>query len=71
MSDREEKLIDLLKDLSNKCDTLKSSKKLSFPLELVCTNCNYAMELTEHMKTKDFIVCEKYREEIQIPKKGK
>ena len=44
MSEKEEKLIDLLKDISIKCDYLKVSP------EVVCTNCNGYIQLTAYMQ---------------------
>lgn len=64
MSDREEKIIDLLKDFSTKCDHLKSVSDLS----MECKNCGNIMQFQEYMKMKDAIVCEKCGEELKIPK---
>ena len=68
MSDREEKVIDLLKDLSNKCDILKSSQEISFLVEVICENCGNTIQLTEYLKKRDVIYCEKCGEDVKIPK---
>ena len=68
MSDREEKLIDLLKDFNTKCDHLKSIPDFSFPLEMECKNCGNLMQFRENMKVKSAVVCEKCGDEIKILK---
>jgi len=68
MSNKEEKIIDLLKDISIKCDSLKSSSEDSMHLEIICKNCNRIITLTDYMKLKDNIICEACGEDKEIPK---
>ncbi|HEA70465.1 MAG TPA: hypothetical protein ENH98_00915 [archaeon] len=67
MSNKEEKIIDLLKDISIKCDGLKSSSGDSMQLEIICKHCDRIITLTDYMKLKDIIICESCGEDIQIP----
>ncbi len=67
MSNKEEKIMDILKDISKKCDTLKSSTEMSLPVEVLCTNCESLIILTEYMKSKENTICEKCGLEIKIP----
>ena len=66
MSNKEEKIMDLLKDISKKCDTLKSSAESIFPAEIFCTNCESLIILTDYMKSKENTICEKCGQEIKI-----
>ncbi len=71
MSDKDEKIIDLLRDISIKCDALKSTPEYSEDLasiEVNCTNCESIIIVTDNMKLKDFIICEVCGEEIEILK---
>ncbi len=67
MSDREEKVIDLLKDISMKCNAIKSTPEYSGPLEITCKNCDYTIILTSDLKARDTIYCEKCGKKIKIP----
>ncbi|MFX0030670.1 MAG: hypothetical protein ACFE8B_15765 [Candidatus Hermodarchaeota archaeon] len=66
MSTREEKIIDLLKDISIKCDSLKISSDNLSVIEITCENCENVIILTDYMKLKEFIICEACGEEIKI-----
>jgi len=68
MSNKEEKIIDLLKDISIKCSSLKSSSEDSMQLEIICKNCSCIIKLADYMKLKDTVVCEACGEDIEIPK---
>ncbi len=68
MSNKEEKIIDLLKDISIKCGSLKSSSEDSLQLEIICKNCSGLLKLADYMKLKDVVVCEDCGEDIEIPK---
>ena len=68
MSNKQEKIIDLLKDISKKCDPLKSTPEGSIPIEIIRKNCENSIILTEYMKMKGFIICEHCGEENEIPK---
>ncbi len=68
MSYKEEKIIDLLRDISMKCDVLKSIPEDLASLEVICKNCESIIIITDNMKSKDFIICEDCGEEIEIPK---
>ncbi len=67
MSDREEKIIDLLKDISMKCNAIKIAPEYSGPLEITCKNCDYTIILTSDLKARDTIYCEKCGKKIKIP----
>ncbi len=68
MSNKEEKLTDLLRDISMKCDILKSTPEDLASLEVMCKNCENIIIATNNMKSKDFIIYEVCGEEIEIPK---
>jgi len=68
MSNKNEKIIDLLKDISNKCDALKIHTEMTFPIEVKCLNCENIVKLIEDVNMKDFIICEKCGQEIEIPR---
>ena len=64
MSNKEEKIIDLLRDISMKCDAFKSTQEDLASLEVICKNCESVVIVTDNMKSKDFIICEDCGEEI-------
>jgi len=64
MSNKEEKIIDLLRDISVKCDAFKSTPEDLASLEVICKNCESKIIVTDNMKSKDFIICEDCGEEI-------
>ncbi len=68
MSNKEEKIIDLLRDISMKCDVLKSTPEDLASREVMCKNCESVIIVTDSMESKDFIICEDCGEEIEIPK---
>ncbi len=69
MSNKEEKIIDLLRDISMKCDGLKNTPEDLASREFICKNCeNLIIIAADTMKSKDFIICEDCGEEIEIPK---
>ena len=68
MSDREEKIMDLLSDLSNKCEELKTTTPIDYPSEITCEHCDKTILLTEYMKTREVLYCEKCGKEIKISK---
>ncbi len=68
MSNKEEKIIDLLKDISIKCGSLKSNSEDSMQFEIICKNCSCMIKLADYMKLKDTVVCEDCGEDIEIPK---
>ena len=65
MSSKEEKLIDLLRDINMKCDAFKSTPEDLASLEVMCKNCESMVIVTDNMKSKDFIICEDCGEEIE------
>ncbi len=65
MSNKEEKIIDLLRDISVKCDAFKSTPEDLALLEVMCKNCESIIIVTDNMKSKDFIICEDCGEEIE------
>ncbi|KKM88794.1 hypothetical protein LCGC14_1255120, partial [marine sediment metagenome] len=65
MSNKEEKIIDLLRDISMKCDAFKSTPEDLTSLEVICKNCESIVIVTDTMKSKDFIICEDCGEEIE------
>jgi len=68
MSNKEEKIIDLLKDISIKCDSLKSSSGDSMQFEIICKNCDRITTLKDYMKLKDVIICESCGKDNENPK---
>ncbi|KKL14686.1 hypothetical protein LCGC14_2513160, partial [marine sediment metagenome] len=68
MSNKEEKIIDLLRDISIKCDAFKSTPRDFTSLEVMCKNCESIITVTDNMKSKDFIICEDCGEEINTRK---
>ncbi len=68
LSNKGEKIIDILKDISVKCDSLKSGSKNSLQSEIICKNCDHIITLTNYMKLKENIICEACGEDIEIPK---
>ncbi len=58
MSNKQEKIIDLLKDISRKCDPLKSITEDTIPIKIICTNCQKRIIITEYMKRQGLIICE-------------
>ncbi len=66
MSNKEEKIIDLLRDISMKCDAFKSTPEDLASLEVICKNCENIVIVTDTVKSKDFIICEDCGEEIEI-----
>ena len=65
MSSKEEKLIDLLRDINMKCDAFKSTPDDLTSLEVMCKNCESIVIVTDNMKSKDFIICEDCGAEIE------
>ena len=65
MSNKEEKIIDLLRDISIKCDAFKSTPEDFTSLEVICKNCESIITVTDNMKSKDFIICDYCGEEIE------
>ncbi len=65
MSIKEEKIIDLLRDITLKCDAFKSTPDDLTSLEVTCKNCESVAIITDNMKSKDFIICEDCGEEIE------
>ncbi|MFW9784951.1 MAG: hypothetical protein ACFFFB_21905, partial [Candidatus Heimdallarchaeota archaeon] len=63
MSDNEAKITDILRDISKKCDTLKSIPE--YTTELLCTNCDHKIQANDYMKMKEIIICEKCGYEIK------
>ena len=68
MSDREEKIMDILSDLSKKCEELKTTTPIVYPSEITCEHCDTTILLTEYMKTREVLYCEKCGKEIKISK---
>ena len=68
MSNREEKIIDLLRDINMKCEAFKSTPDDLASIEVMCKNCESIVIVTDNMKSKDFIICEDCGEEIEISK---
>ena len=66
MSHREEKLMDILRDISYKCNNLKSSSETSTLIEIVCENCQNRIKLTEDMKLNDIVICESCGMDIEL-----
>ncbi|KKL20298.1 hypothetical protein LCGC14_2456850, partial [marine sediment metagenome] len=62
---KEEKIIDLLRDISIKCDAFKTTSGDFTFLEVKCKNCESIFTVTDNMKSKDFIICEDCGEEIE------
>ena len=58
-------IIDLLRDINMKCDAFKSTPEDLTSLEVMCKNCESIIIVTDTMKSKDFIICEDYGEEIE------
>ncbi len=65
MSNKEEKIIDLLRDINMKCDAYKSTPEDLASLEVKCKNCESLVIVTDNMKSKDFLICEDCGEEIK------
>ncbi|MBY9009037.1 MAG: hypothetical protein KGD74_04140, partial [Candidatus Lokiarchaeota archaeon] len=63
MSEREEKLIDLLRDLSTKCEPYKSHTN---EIEVKCTNCSEVFFISESLKQRKTIICEICGEENKV-----
>ncbi|KKM71431.1 hypothetical protein LCGC14_1430700 [marine sediment metagenome] len=65
MSIKEEKIIDLLRDIILKCDAFKSTPDDLASPEVMCKNCESILIVTDNMKSKDFLICEDCGEEIK------
>ena len=64
LSEKEEKIIDLLRDISRKCDGLKIEPE--FSTEITCDNCQAIISVTEYMKIRNSLICEKCGSEIYL-----
>lgn len=47
-------------------DEYLTFEKRDYPMELICTNCNYPIQLKDNMKMKDVILCENCGKEIEF-----
>ncbi len=65
MSNKEEKIIDLLRDINKKCEAFKSTPEDLASLEVMCKNCESKIIVTDNIKSKDFIICEDCGEGIE------
>ena len=64
MSDMEGKIIDLLRDLSRKCDRFKITPE--YTIEIICDNCKHKIYANDYMRMKESIICEKCGYEIKL-----
>ena len=64
MSDMEGKIVDLLRDLSRKCDRYKIAPEYS--IEIICGNCNTKTYVIDDIGMRESIICEKCGYEIKL-----
>lgn len=64
LKETEENIISYLKDISGIYDKLKIEPEL--PTEIICDNCQNIIRVTEYMKIKNSLICEKCGYEIHL-----
>ena len=64
MSDMEGKTIDLLRDLSRKCDLYKITPE--YAIEIICGNCNTKTYTSDYIEIRESIICENCGYEIKL-----